>query len=303
MSSVEFLGRHYSSPLWAASGTFGWGLEAVDGGYFPKVGLGAVLTKGVSPLEMLGAPQARIVEVGHGVGLINAIGLQNPGLKKFLSHYVNRYDQGDVPVPIWVNVFGSSLTDYVHVIRELRAHAQKNNSAWLAGFELNVSCPNVDKGGAEFGSSTELLGELVKNCVAASGPIPLIVKLSPHPYHAVDLALAAEANGAAALSLSNTLPAGLPVVQAAGGTAAKTSAWLLGRKFGGLSGPALKAVSLRLTDLVANRVKIPLCGIGGIMNAFDAKEYFAAGAQVVQVGTAHFANPWICEEIFSELSQ
>lgn len=292
--TFEFLGRKYSSPLWAASGTFGWGVEAVEGGYFPKIGLGSVVTKGVSPQEMFGAPQSRIVEVDHGVGLINAIGLQNPGLKKFLNHYVPRYEARNFPCPIWVNVFGGALADYVKVIEDIRAQAESKPTTWLAGFELNVSCPNVDKGGAEFGSSPALISELTRACVSAAGKFPLMVKLSPHPYAAVDLALAAEAAGAHAISISNTLPSGLP-------DPFVKDKWTLGRKFGGLSGPALKAVSLRLVEQVAAKVKIPICGLGGIMNAHDVRQYFSAGAQVVQVGTAHFADPWVCEKIYSEL--
>ncbi len=291
---IEFLKRQYKSPLWAASGTYGWGVEAVDGAFVPKRGLAALVTKGVSPKEMLGAPQSRIAEVGEGVGLLNAIGLQNPGVEKFLEKYASRYNRGDFPLPIWVNVFADSIAGYVFVVDEIRRFTENNKAQWLAGFELNVSCPNVDKGGAEFGAQPDILEKLVSSCVQAAGAIPTMVKLSPHASDIVAIAKACESAGAAALAISNTMPAGFPIPE--------NNTWSLGRKFGGLSGPALRPISLRLVDLVANKVKLPICGIGGIQSAHDVREYLSAGAVVVQVGTAHFANPWICDEIFDGLA-
>lgn len=294
MSHVtEFLGVEYSSPLWAASGTFGWGLEALDGGFFPKRGLSSFVTKGVSPKPMLGAPQPRIAEVGHGTALLNAIGLQNPGLRAFLQSYVTRYD-AEIPVPVWVNAFADSVDGFVEVIDGIRKYVTAKRSNWLAGFELNVSCPNVDKGGCEFGTSRELLEELVEASVrAATARFPVMVKLSPHAADIVELAKACEGAGAAALSIANTFPAGFPIPE--------TGGWALGRRFGGMSGPGLRPIALRLIDLVANKVKLPICGIGGIQSAHDVKEFLSAGAKVVQVGTAHFANPWICQEIVDHL--
>ena len=292
--SVAFLGRTYASPLWLASGTYGWGFEAVDGGFFPRVGVGALVTKGVSPKPMKGAPQSRIAEVGHGVGLLNAIGLQNPGVDVFVSDYLPRYRNGDVPCLIWVNVFADSLAGYVDVISKIRTHLVGQDGSWLAGFEVNVSCPNVDKGGAEFGSDPTVLADLVKNCVKASGPYPVMVKLSPLTHQGVALALACESAGAQALAISNTLLGGFPEPEK---SRAAGAVWSLGRRFGGLSGPALKPVSLRMIAQIKEKCALPLCGIGGIATAHDFQEYFCAGASVVQVGTANFANPWICEDI------
>lgn len=293
-SPVTFLGLEYASPLWAASGTYGWGLEAVDGAFLPSKGLGALVTKGVSPLPMVGAPQPRVAELAGGIGMLNAIGLQNPGLAKFLSGYVARYDRGDFPLPIWVNVFADSIAGFVQVIDSLRRHVTSRRSPWLAGFELNVSCPNVDKGGTEFGAQRNVLEKLVAESVAAAGAFPVMVKLSPMSSDPVDLAKACADAGARALSVANTMPAGFPILD-------RENTWALGRRFGGMSGPALKPIALRLVNLLATQTSLEICGVGGIQNAQDAREFFSAGARVVQVGTAHFAQPWICEDIYAEL--
>ncbi|MBS1985233.1 MAG: dihydroorotate dehydrogenase catalytic subunit [Bdellovibrionales bacterium] len=292
--SITFLGREYASPLWVASGTFGWGLEAVDGAFWPR-GLSAVVTKGVSPDAMNGAPHPRVVESGHGVALLNAIGLQNPGLEGFLARYVVRYRKNEVPCPLWVNVLGSSIEGYARVVEKIALAG----GPWLAGFELNVSCPNVDKGGTEFGADGSTLRALVEACVRVAGGQPIMVKLSPAASDIVGLAQAAVDGGAAALSLVNTFPAGLPEVDKRDASGA--TVWSLGRRYGGLSGPALKPMALRLVDLVRSKSKVPLCGVGGIECARDVREFLAAGADVVQVGTANFANPWVVEDIAREL--
>lgn len=294
-NAVTFLNQIYPSPLWAASGTYGWGVEAVDGAFLPAQGLGALVTKGVSPLPMAGAPQPRIAEVGHGLGLLNAIGLQNPGVTEFIHNYGQRYDRGDFPFPVWVNVFADSVAGFVHVIDEIRRHVLRKRSQWLAGFELNVSCPNVDKGGTEFGSQRNVLEKLVIDSVAAAGAYPVMVKLSPLSSDLVDTAKACADAGARAISVANTMPAGLPIV------GSEKDEWALGRRFGGLSGPALKPIALRLVNLLATQTSLEICGVGGIQNVQDVKEFLSAGARVVQIGTAHFTNPWICEEIYAQL--
>jgi len=303
MSAVEFLGRRYASPLWAASGTFGWGVEALDGGFFPRKGLGALVTKGVSPLPMHGAPQPRVAEVGAGIGLLNAIGLQNPGLDLFLAKYAARYEKGDLGVPVWVNAFADSLEGYVEVVSKIASYASAGSVAargqWLAGFELNVSCPNVKKGGLEFGSDPKGLETLVAACAKAAGRQPVMVKLSPLFPQVADLARACEAGGAKALSVANTLLGGFPEPEKIKPDG--TTAWSIGRRFGGMSGPALRPIALRMIDQIAKASPLPLCGIGGIQCAHDVREYLAAGATVVQVGTANFANPWICDEIARDL--
>lgn len=294
---VDFLGRRYATPLWAASGTFGWGVEAVDGGFFPKKGLGALVTKGVSPSPMHGAPQPRVAEVGSGTGLLNAIGLQNPGLDLFLTKYATRYEKGDLGVPVWVNAFADSLEGYVEVISKVVDFASrgKKSDSWLAGFELNVSCPNVKKGGLEFGADPKGLELLVAACVKAAGATPVMVKLSPLFSQVVDLGRASETGGARALSVANTMLAGFPEPEKK--SVDGTVAWSIGRRFGGLSGPALRPIALRMVDQLARALPLPICGVGGIQSAHDVREFLAAGARVVQVGTANFANPWVCDEI------
>lgn len=295
---TTFLGREYASPLWVASGTFGWGMEAREGGFWPK-GLGAVVTKGVSPAPMDGAPHPRIFESGHGTALLNAIGLQNPGLTGFLAKYAAYYDTNALGCPVWVNVLGTSIEGYSQVIRGVREHAEQKKSSWLAGFEINVSCPNVDKGGAEFGSDPALLESLVKACVVAAGTQPVMAKLSPQSSDAVGLARAVEQGGAAAISVVNTMPAGVPEPEKRNAAGVR---WSLGRRYGGLSGPGLRPIALRMVDVIRAKSSLPICGIGGIENAHDVAEFLAAGASVVQVGTANFANPWVVEEIFDALS-
>ena len=293
---VGFLGQTYASPLWAASGTFGWGVEALDRGFLPKRGLGALVTKGVSPDDMDGAPHPRIAEVGHGVGLLNAIGLQNPGLATFQKKYATRYASKEWTHPVWVNVFAGTVEGYTQVIETLASPSAK----WLSGFELNVSCPNVKKGGLEFGADPKGLESLVQACVAQAKSIPVMVKLSPVFPNFLDLALASEQGGARALSVANTYLSGFPEPErrAPDGRAA----WSIGRRYGGLSGPALKPIALRMIDQLAVAQKLPICGVGGIQTAHDVHEYLSAGAQVVQVGTAHFANPWITDEIAAALA-
>lgn len=293
---TTFLGRDYATPLWVASGTYGWGVEALDGGFWPK-SLGAVVTKGVSPEPMDGAPHPRIVEVDDGVGVINAIGLQNPGLAGFLSKYAPRYAK-QFPAPVWVNVLGSSLDGYVKVVEGVAnaPHAR----GWLAGFELNVSCPNVDKGGVEFGADLVSLSQLVQTCVKAAGPVPVMVKLGPFTADVAESARRCQGAGAGAVALTNTAPAGLPNPYAS--RPGEPAKWTIGRRHGGLSGAALKPMSLRLVDLVKRALPdFPVCGIGGIRSADDVKEYLAAGASVVQVGTANFANPWLVDDIAAAL--
>ena len=296
---TQFLGRTYESPLWVASGTFGWGMEAREGAFWPK-GLGALVTKGVSPLPMDGAPHPRIFESGHGVALLNAIGLQNPGLAGFLAKYAAYYDSGKLLCPVWVNVLGSSVEGYAQVVREICAHVTHSKKDWLAGFEINVSCPNVDKGGAEFGSDPVLLQALTRACVEAAGSIPVMVKLAPQNSDLLGMGLAAQQGGAAALSVANTMPAGVPEPEK---SRPGNIRWSLGRRFGGLSGPALRPIALRMVDLLVTKLKMPVCGIGGIESAHDVREFMAAGASVVQVGTANFANPWVVEEIANALSR
>jgi dihydroorotate dehydrogenase (NAD+) catalytic subunit len=289
MSGVEFLGRKYHSPLWAASGTFGWGVEAWKGGFFPKA-FSSFVTKGVSPQNMLGAPHPRIAEINGAGQMLNAIGLQNPGVDYFVKNYLAAYRKKNFPV--WVNVFADRVEGFALVTKGIVQDLAKDEN-FVAGFELNVSCPNVDKGGSEFANDFSVMEKLLKELRSLT-KLPLMVKMSPMTALPVDFAKLCLDSGADAISISNTLLGGQ--------FEPEKNRWSLGRKFGGVSGPALKALSLRLIDQVAAKVAIPICGIGGIQSARDVKEYLSAGAKLVQVGTANFANPWIADQILAELS-
>ncbi|NCN28592.1 dihydroorotate dehydrogenase [bacterium] len=284
--SVEFLGRTYKTPLWVASGTFGWGVEAYEGGYFAE-SIGAVVSKGVSPLPMDGAPHPRIAEVNGSCAVLNAIGLQNSGVDGVISKYVPIWAGQDFPAPIWINVFAENVKGFTDVISKFVA--LEGNDHWLAGFELNVSCPNVDKGGAEFASDLEALKNLVSSSKKVASKFPLMVKMSPLLSSPGEVAKVCENSGADAISVSNTLLSALPEPE--------TNKWSLGRRFGGMSGPALKPLSLRVLAQVREATKLPLCGIGGIRSKHDVQEYLCSGATVVQVGTANFSNPWVCDEL------
>ncbi|MGC8915384.1 MAG: dihydroorotate dehydrogenase [Thermoanaerobaculum sp.] len=269
------------NPVLAASGTFGYGLDLVD--FCPPEALGAVVTKGLSPKPRPGNPTPRIVETP--AGMINSIGLQNIGVEAFCS--------GVLPVLrargacVVVNVFGETEEAYAAVIERLE------REDGLAAYELNVSCPNVAKGGMEFGHDPRLLANLVAKLRALT-PRPLWVKLSPNAPDVLATAEAALAAGAQALSLVNTFRA-LSVN-------AKTRRPSMATGFGGLSGPAIKPLALRILWEVHQAFpQAPLVGIGGIMTGTDAVEFLLAGASAVQVGTATFRNPSACLAVLEEL--
>lgn len=283
--NVSFAGATFGTPLWLASGTFGWGVEASSGYYFPRSGAGAYVTKGLSLKARVGGPQPRLCEVAGGAGLLNAIGLQNLGVDQFISTLVPRYKAGEIPVPIWVNVFGEKASEYVSVIEALL----RIKGPWLIGFELNVSCPNTAHGGLEFGSDPAILSALVKSCAVAAGSLPIMVKLSPSSTLRIEEASKiCEEAGAKALSLCNTLVA---------------RSENLARKFGGQSGPALRGVSLAQVNRAAESCGLDICGVGGVSSAADFRAYSSAGAKVVQIGTANLSNPWVADEIYEELSE
>ena len=221
---------------------------------------------------MEGNPPPRLYETR--AGMINSVGLQNIGVKEFVAAKLPEIAK--LPTAVFANVFGYQPEDYVEVVRSLEGHEG------LAGYELNVSCPNTKHGGILFSSDPALLGEVV-SAVRAVARRPLIVKLSPVLPAIEPLARAAEASGADALSLVNTVPA-LAID-------ARTRRPRLGAGFGGLSGPAIKPIALRLVCLAARAVKIPVIGLGGIATGEDAAEFLIAGARAVEVGTANFWDP------------
>ncbi len=271
---------HLKNPIIAASGTFGYGVE-----FSPLVNLsrlGAIVTKGLSIQPMDGAPAPRISESASG--LVNAIGLQNIGVKAFVSDKLPELRRQGATVV--ANVFGQTIDDYVEVIRVLE------DAEGLAAYELNISCPNVERGGVEY-STDPLLTAAVVEAARKAARRPLWVKLSPNVNAIGLIAKAAEAAGADALVIANTYPA-LCID-------AHNRRSRLGSTTGGLSGPAIKPITMRLVYEAAKVIHIPIIGLGGIESPADVAEYILAGASAVQVGTAHFVDPRASEKLIDGL--
>lgn len=268
-TSVRIAGVTFKNPVTTASGTFGSGMEY--GELIDLSRLGAVTTKGVSNIPWEGNPTPRIAET-HG-GMLNAIGLQNPGIDVFL--------QRDIPflkgfdTRIIVNVVGKTIEDYCDVVERL-------SESGVDMLEINISCPNVKEGGIAFGQNPKAVESITAE-VKKHAKQPVIMKLSPNVTDITEMARAAEAGGADALSLINTIT-GMKID-------IHKRAFALANKTGGLSGPAVKPVAVRMVYQVANAVKLPIIGMGGIANTEDALEFIMAGATMVAVGTANFYQP------------
>ena len=274
-TSVSIAGVEFKNPVTVASGTFGSGAEYSD--YVNLNRLGAVTTKGVANVAWPGNPTPRVAET-YG-GMLNAIGLQNPGIDVFCKRdipYLQGYDTN-----IIVNVCGRSIADYVEVVERLGEEP-------VDLLEINVSCPNVKEGGIAFGQNPAALEEITR-AVKQAARQPVIMKLSPNVTDITEMAKAAEAGGADALSLINTIT-GMKID-------IHRRTFALANKTGGMSGPCLKPVAVRMVYQVANAVKLPIIGMGGITCAEDAIEFMMAGATVVSVGTANFHNPHVTMEI------
>jgi len=264
------------NPVMTASGTFGYGREYES---FADLGrIGAVVVKGISLRPRPGNPPPRIVETA--CGMLNAIGLENVGVEHFISDKMPYLCSQKCRVI--VNVLGDSIEEYCRLVERL------NGVEGVSGVELNISCPNVKKGGVAFGTS-EAMAHAVTSAVRKVTKLPLIVKLSPNVTDIGGMACAVEEGGADAVSLINTL-IGMAI-------SVKTKKPILANTIGGLSGPAIKPVALRMVYQVADRVKIPIIGIGGISTWQDAIEFILAGATAIQVGTANFVNPKAVDEI------
>ena len=274
--NVNIGGIRMRNPVMTASGTFGYGSEYAD--FVDLNKLGAVVVKGVTSVPWPGNPMDRIMETPSG--MLNAIGLQNVGVDGFISEklpYLRDFD-----VPVIVNVCGKTVEEYLIVVDKL------NKAEGVAGVELNISCPNLDCGGMSFGVDATLAHQLVKE-VRAKTHLPLLVKLSPNVTDITVIARAVEDAGTDALSAINTL-LGMAIN-------AETRTPELANVTGGLSGPAIKPIALRLVWEVYKTVSIPIVGMGGIMNATDAVEFFIAGASAIAVGTANFVNPQASIEV------
>jgi len=268
--SVKIAGTIWQNPITVASGTFGSGREYTE--YMDINRLGAITTKGVAPIAWAGNRTPRVTET-YG-GMLNSIGLQNPGVEQFIANDIDFF-RSITPLVI-VNVCGHKIEDYCLVAERL---SQENGIDML---ELNVSCPNVTEGGVQFGTNWKLTEQVVRE-VRKVTKLPLIVKLTPNVTDIEVIAKAAESAGADALSMINTL-FGMRID-------IHRRRPVLGNTFGGLSGPAIKPVALRCIYQVARCTKIPIIGMGGIMTGEDAIEFMMAGATAVAVGTANFANP------------
>lgn len=268
--AVEIAGMKMKNPVMTSSGTYGFGLEFLD--FYDPSELGALVVKGLAPEPWPGNKPPRIAETP--AGMLNAVGLQNPGVDAFIRDdlpQLRRYD-----VPVIANIVGHDIEGYVHVARRL------SEVEGIAGLELNISCPNVKHGGIAFGTDPLMISQLVA-AVRKATELPLIVKLSPNVTDICVTARAAEEAGADALSLINTL-LGMSID-------IKTRRPKLGNITGGLSGPAVRPVAVRMVWQVAQTVSIPIIGMGGIMTAEDALEFILAGARAVSIGTANFVNP------------
>ena len=278
---VNFAGITFPNPITTASGTFGSGLEYSE--FVDLKKLGAVTTKGVANVPWPGNPTPRIVET-HG-GMLNAIGLQNPGIDTLIARDLPYlHEQG---AHIIVNVCGRSKEDYVEVVERL---ADED----VDMLEINISCPNVKAGGIAFGQKPEMAEEITK-AVKAVAKQPIVMKLSPNVTDITEMAKAVEAGGADGVSLINTLT-GMKI-----DVARKTFA--LANQTGGMSGPCVKPVAVRMVYQVANAVSIPILGMGGVQNTEDALEFLMAGATMVAVGTANFFNPYATSQIIDGLEE
>lgn len=274
--SVNIGELRFKNPVLTASGTFGYGEEFAD--FVDLERLGGFIVKGTTLNPRDGNPYPRMAETP--AGMLNAVGLQNKGVDYFIGHIYPRIKGLDTNV--LVNLSGSSIEDYVAAAEKLAGLER------VPAIELNISCPNVKAGGMAFGTSCEAAGRVVA-AVRRAYPKTLVVKLSPNVTDIASIAKAVEAEGADAVSLINTL-LGMAVN-------AETQRPVLSTVTGGLSGACVKPIALRMVWQVYYAVKVPIIGLGGIMNATDAIEFFLAGATAIQVGTANFINPRVTMEI------
>lgn len=273
-TKVKIAGIEFKNPVMTASGTFGSGMEY--GEFVDLNRLGGVVTKGVANVPWPGNPTPRVAET-YG-GMLNAIGLQNPGIDVFVERdlaFLKNYD-----TKVIVNVCGKSIEDYVEVVERLSSEA-------VDMLEINVSCPNVKEGAIAFGQNAKALFEITSE-IKKKAKQPVIMKLSPNVTDITEMAKAAEAAGADALSLINTIT-GMKID-------IHKRAFALANKTGGMSGPAIKPVAVRMVYQVANAVEIPIIGMGGIACAEDAIEFMMAGATAVSIGAMNFVNPYATVE-------
>lgn len=277
---VTLPGVTLKNPIMPASGCFGFGQEYAN--LYDLSQLGAIMIKATTPEMRRGNPTPRVAETSSG--MLNAIGLQNPGLAHILAHelpWLEKYD-----VPIIANVAGSAAEDYVQVAKEI------SKAPNVYALELNISCPNVKHGGIQFGTDPEVAEQLVRSVKAVS-QVPVYVKLSPNVTSIVDMAKAVERGGADAITMINTL-VGMRLDE-------RTGKPIIANVTGGLSGPAVKPVALRMVYEVYKAVNIPIIGMGGVATVEDVIDFLSVGAKAVAVGTANFVDPFVCPTIIEQL--
>lgn len=279
---VDLPGLSMKNPIMPASGCFGFGQEYAK--FYDLGKLGAIAIKAATPETRAGNATPRVAETESG--MLNAIGLQNPGIEHIMANELPWLEQYDVP--LLANVAGKTKEDYIEVGKKISAAPN------IHALELNISCPNVKEGGIQFGSDPEMAAELTR-AVKAVSEVPVYVKMSPNVSNVVEMAAALENAGADGLSMINTL-VGMKID-------IRTGKPILANRTGGLSGPAIKPVAIRMIYEVSQKVSIPIIGMGGIYSAEDVVEFFMAGASAAAVGTANFSDPFACPTLIEELEE
>ena len=277
---IQIPGLDLKNPIMPASGCFAFGIEYVE--LYDISKLGAIMIKAATKEARFGNPTPRVAETSSG--MLNAIGLQNPGVDEIISNQLKKLEKYDVP--IIANVAGSDIEDYVYVADKI------SKSPNVKALELNISCPNVKHGGIQFGTDPNVARNLTEKVKAVSS-VPVYVKLSPNVTDIVAMAKAVEASGADGLTMINTL-VGIVLDR-------KTGKPIIANTTGGLSGPAIKPVAIRMVYQVAQAVNIPIIGMGGVMDEWDVIDFISAGASAVAVGTANFTDPFVCPKIIDNL--
>ena len=279
--SIKIGNESFDNPIWVASGTFGYGIEVSE--MVDVNRLGAIVTKSITRQPREGNPPPRIVETSSG--MINSIGLANIGVEKYIREMLPIYEK--LSTKIIMNIAGTDIKEYVEIMEMVEAV-----SSSIVGYEINVSCPNVKKGGMEFGVDRDMTAKLTEELRSLTDRL-IIMKLSPNVSDIVSIGMSAQNAGADAVSAINTV-VGMSINSKTGMSNVYTT-------YGGLSGPAIKPIGLAIVHKLNQKLSIPIVGIGGIVNGTDIVEYMMAGSSAVQVGTANFRNPGIGENILDSL--
>lgn len=277
---IQLPGLDLKNPIMPASGCFAFGIEYAE--LYDISKLGAIMIKAATKEARYGNPTPRVAETASG--MLNAIGLQNPGVDIIVENYLKELEKYDVP--IIANVAGSDIDDYIYVAEKI------SKASNVKALELNISCPNVKCGGIQFGTDP-IVAKMLTEKVKAVSSVPVYVKLSPNVTDIVAMARAVEEGGADGITMINTL-VGMRLDR-------KTGRPIIANLTGGLSGPAIKPVAIRMIYQVAQAVKIPIIGMGGIVDEWDVIDFISAGASAVAIGTANFTDPLVCPKIIDSL--